>query len=53
MKSIIAMLALLLLGACAPEYACDRYGFQRGTPAFAQCIQNEELTQRQIYARRY
>lgn len=50
MRSLFAVLALALLAsACSPEYACDRYGFQRGTASFSQCVQNEVLAQRAKY----
>ena len=52
MRATVALLiAAATLAACDPGNACDRYGFKRGTTEFAQCVQNEELTQREIYAR--
>lgn len=52
MRPLFAILALALLtSACAPEYACDRYGFKRGTAAFSQCVQNEVLAQQAKYRR--
>ena len=41
----ILIAALLALGACSfsPGNACDRYGFSRGTTAYAQCVQAEVL----------
>lgn len=50
MKPVGLLIALVTLVACDPGNACERYGFVKGTTAFAQCVQNEELTQRQIYA---
>jgi hypothetical protein len=51
LKRIAALCVVVLATGCDPGNACDRYGFKRGTTEFAQCVQNEELTQRQIYAR--
>lgn len=41
-RETLLVLALLLAG-CSPDYACQRYGFREGTPAFSQCVQNEVL----------
>jgi len=49
--ALAIVLAPLATGCSfGPENACDRYGFKRGTTEFAQCVQNEVLTQRKIYA---
>lgn len=46
MRSFI-LLALFALAACSPEYPCQRYGFQKGTTAYAQCVQAEVLGSQQ------
>lgn len=45
MKRLI-LLAALALSACSPGNACDSYGFQKGTTAYAQCVQAEVLAYR-------
>lgn len=47
---LIGVLEMLFwLNGCAPENACRRYGFQDGTVAMSQCVQNEVLAaQRRI-----
>lgn len=45
MKRLI-LLACLALSACSPGNACDSYGFQKGTTAYAQCVQSEVLAYR-------
>ena len=42
MRSLV-LLAVLALSACSFGPTCQRYGFVKGTPAYAQCIQAEEL----------
>lgn len=42
-RETLLILAILVLAGCAPEYACQRYGFREGTTAFSQCVQNEVL----------
>ena len=37
------ILLCLALAGCAPDYACQRYGFAPGTTAFSQCLQAETL----------
>ena len=50
MKFTILLVLAAALAACSPENACHKYGFVKGTTAFAQCVQNEVLTQRKIMA---
>jgi hypothetical protein len=57
-KLALLLLTLLLpsLGACVTaeevrqqdEASCVSYGFQRGTPEFAGCLQQEALSRRYI-----
>jgi hypothetical protein len=51
--AVIAALLLGLAGCVSPEQlrqedeaACTSYGFQRGTPDFAKCLQRESLARR-------
>ncbi len=49
--TLLIVLAALVAGCSfGPENACDRYGFQRGTTAFSQCVQNEVLAYQQRLA---
>ncbi len=43
MTRLMIIAALLALAGCASRPACDRYGFVRGTTAYAQCVQAETL----------
>jgi hypothetical protein len=52
-SAVVALLGLALIGLCAcaspeelraqDEAACTGYGFQPGTPQFAECLQRESL----------
>jgi hypothetical protein len=45
-------MALLALAGCAtPQEACNRYGFERGTTAYAKCLQTETIADREAWAR--
>jgi hypothetical protein len=52
--AVLAVVAALGLAACAApeelrrkdEAACTSYGFARGTPDFAACLQRESLARR-------
>lgn len=43
MTRLLLAALILALAGCAPDYACQRYGFREGTTAFSQCVQAEVL----------
>ena len=42
--STLSLLCVLLLTSCMtpPQENCDKYGFKKGTDAYANCLQKEE-----------
>lgn len=42
--SLFSLLSVLSLVGCMtpPQENCDRYGFKKGTDAYANCLQKEE-----------
>jgi PBP1b-binding outer membrane lipoprotein LpoB len=44
LSSIFSLLGILFLAGCMtpPQENCDKYGFKKGTDAYASCLQKEE-----------